>query len=40
MGVEAFTELVKPAREPAPSRPKPYASLKKPNESYPFAAPF
>ena len=32
-------ELVKPAREPASSRPKPYASLKKPHESFPFAAP-
>ena len=32
-------ELVKPAREPASSRPKPCASLKKPHESYPFAAP-
>ena len=32
-------ELVKPAREPASSRPKPYAFLKKPHESCPFAAP-
>ena len=32
-------ELVKPAREPAFSRPKPCASLKKPHESCPFAAP-
>ena len=32
-------ELVKSAREPAPSRPKPCASLKKPHESCPFAAP-
>ena len=32
-------ELVKPAREPASSRPKPRASLKKPHESCPFAAP-
>ena len=32
-------ELVKPAREPASSRPKPCAYLKKPNESCPFAAP-
>ena len=32
-------ELVKPAREPASSRPKPCASLKKPHESCPFAAP-
>ena len=30
---------VKPAREPASSRPKPCASLKKPHESCPFAAP-
>ena len=30
---------MKPAREPAPSRPKPCASLKKPHESCPFAAP-
>ena len=30
---------MKPAREPASSRPKPYASLKKPHESCPFAAP-
>ena len=29
----------KPAREPASSRPKPCASLKKPHESCPFAAP-
>ena len=29
----------KPAREPASSRPKPCASLKKPHESSPFAAP-
>ena len=32
-------ELVKPARELASSRPKPCASLKKPHESCPFAAP-
>ena len=32
-------ELVKPAREPASSRVKPCTSLKKPHESYPFAAP-
>ena len=32
-------ELVKPAREPASSRPKPCASLKKPHESCPFSAP-
>ena len=32
-------ELVKPAREPASSRPKPCASLKKLHESCPFAAP-
>ena len=32
-------ELMKPAREPASSRPKPCASLKKPHESCPFAAP-
>ena len=32
-------ELVKPAREPASSRPKPCASLKKPHESCPFATP-
>ena len=31
-------ELVKPAREPASSRPKPCAPLKKPHESCPFAA--
>ena len=31
--------LVKPAREPASSRPKPCASLKKLHESCPFAAP-
>ena len=31
-------ELVKPAREPASSRPKPCASLKKSYESCPFAA--
>ena len=30
---------MKPAREPAFSRPKPCASLKKPHESCPFAAP-
>ena len=30
---------MKSAREPASSRPKPCASLKKPHESYPFAAP-
>ena len=30
---------MKPAREPATSRPKPCASLKKPHESCPFAAP-
>ena len=29
---------MKPAREPVSSRPKPCASLKKPHESYPFAA--
>ena len=32
-------ELVKPPREPASSRPKPCASLKKPHKSCPFAAP-
>ena len=32
-------ELVKPARESASSRPKPCASLKKPHESCPLAAP-
>ena len=32
-------ELVKPAGEPASCRPKPCASLKKPHESCPFAAP-
>ena len=32
-------ELVEPAREPASSRPKSCASLKKPHESCPFAAP-
>ena len=32
-------ELVKPACESTSSRPKPYASLKKPHESCPFAAP-
>ena len=31
--------MVKPVREPASSRPKPCASLKKPNDSCPFAAP-
>ena len=31
--------MVKPAREPASSRPKPCASLKNPHESCPFAAP-
>ena len=36
--VEALS-WVKPAREPASSRPKPCASLKKPHESFPFAAP-
>ena len=30
---------MKPAREPASSRPKPCASLEKPHESFPFAAP-
>ena len=30
---------MKPAREPATNRPKPCASLKKPQESCPFAAP-
>ena len=30
---------MKPAREPASRRPKPFASLKKPHESCPFAAP-
>ena len=30
---------MKPAREPASSRPKPCASLKKPHESCPFAGP-
>ena len=30
---------MKPAREPASSRPKPCASLKKPHKSCPFAAP-
>ena len=29
---------MEPAREPASSRPKPCASLKKPHESCPFAA--
>ena len=32
-------ELMKPARKPASSRPKPCASLRKPHESCPFAAP-
>ena len=32
-------KLVKPAREPPSRRPKPCASLKKPHESCPFAAP-
>ena len=32
-------ELAEPAREPASSRPKPCASLKKPHESCPFTAP-
>ena len=32
-------KLAKPAREPASSHPKPCASLKKPYESCPFAAP-
>ena len=32
-------ELVKPVREPAPSRSKPCASLKKPHESCPFTTP-
>ena len=32
-------KLVKPAREPTFGRPKPCASLKKPHESCPFAAP-
>ena len=31
--------MVKPARQPPSSRPKPCASLKKPHESCPFAAP-
>ena len=31
--------MMKPAREPASSCPKPYASLKKPHASCPFAAP-
>ena len=40
MVVEALTELVKPAREPASSRPnKALCILKKPHESCPFAAP-
>ena len=30
---------MRPAREPASSRPKPCASLQKPHESCPFAAP-
>ena len=30
---------MKPAREPASRRPKPCTSLKKPHESFPFAAP-
>ena len=38
-GVGGALELVKPAREPASSRPKPCASLKKPHESCPLAAP-
>ena len=38
MVVEALSWW-KPAREPASSRPKPCASLKKPHESCPFAAP-
>ena len=33
-------ELMKPAREPASSRPKSCASLKKPRKSCPFAAPY
>ena len=40
MVVEALTELVKPTREPASSRPKPCAFLKKPHESCPFGAPY
>ena len=32
-------ELVEPVRKPASSRPKPCASLKKPHEACPFAAP-
>ena len=31
---------MKPAHEPASSRPKPCASMKKPHESCPFAAPY
>ena len=31
---------MKLAREPVSSRSKPYASLKKPHESCPFAAPY
>ena len=38
--IEIPRSMVKPAREPASSRPKPCASLKKkPHESCPFAAP-
>ena len=39
MVVEGGLELVKPAHEPASNIPKPCASLKKPHESCPFAAP-
>ena len=39
MAIDGGLELVKPARGPASSRPKPCASLKKPHESRPFAAP-
>ena len=39
MVVEGGLELVKSAREPASSRPKPGVSLKKPHKSCPSAAP-
>ena len=38
-GGAGLLELVKPAREPASSRPKPCASLEKSHECCPFAAP-
>ena len=39
MVVEGGLGVMKPAREPASSRPKPCASLKKPHKPCPFAAP-